>query len=227
MKRAGKYAAEAFATFALVFCGTGAIAANEVSGGAITHVGVSLVFGLIILAMIYAVGHVSGAHMNPAVSLAFVSVGRLPIRELLPYWMAQGLGGVMASLTVKMIFPSSQTLGMTLPSGAVTQSFMLELVLTLILMFVIMGVAHDERAEGEIAGIAIGGTVALEALLGGPISGASMNPIRSLAPAMVAGRMDSLWIYIAAPALGAVAGAFIHRAVRCHRKSDPAQHGCC
>jgi len=211
----GKYAAEAIATFTLVFCGTGAIAANEISGGAVTHVGVSLVFGLVILAMIYSVGHISGAHMNPAVSLAFTSVGRLSARELPLYWTAQVLGGLTASGMVRIIFPTSTTLGRTTPAGSSAQSFILEFVLTLILMFVIMGVAHDERAEGEMAGIAIGSTVTLEALLGGPISGASMNPIRSIAPAIVSNHLGSLWIYLIAPTLGALAGATLYRAVRC------------
>ncbi len=210
----GKYTAEAAATFALVFCGTSAIAANEVTNGAVSHVGISLVFGLVVLAMIYAVGHVSGAHMNPAVSLAFVSVGRLPIRELPLYWISQTLGAIAASVLVKIIFPASISMGMTLPSGSSTQSFILEIVLTLILMFVIMGVAHDERAEGEMAGIAIGGTVALEALFAGPISGASMNPIRSLAPAIISGRITELWIYLVAPTIGAMVGALLYRAIR-------------
>jgi aquaporin Z len=209
-----KYAAEAVATFGLVFCGTGAIVVNEISGGTVTHVGVSLVFGLIVLAMIYAVGPVSGAHMNPAVSLAFASIRRLSLSELLLYWMAQTIGALGASLLVKFIFPSSETLGATVPRGSALQSFVLEMILTFLLMFIIMGVAHDERAEGEMAGIAIGGTVALEALLGGPISGASMNPIRSLAPAIVAGHLKDIWIYLFAPTLGALAGAMLHEA-RC------------
>lgn len=209
-----KFAAEAAGTFALVFCGTAAIAANEASNGAVTSVGISLVFGLVVLAMIYSIGHVSGAHMNPAVSLAFTTVGRLSPAELPAYWIAQASGGVLASLLVRTLFPQSAAIGATRPSGSAFQSFLLELVLTLILMFVIMSVAHDERAEGEMAGIAIGGTVALEALLGGPISGASMNPIRSLAPALVSRNLADLWIYLTAPTLGAVAGAWIQKAIR-------------
>ncbi|MBV9080721.1 MAG: aquaporin [Elusimicrobia bacterium] len=222
-----KYVAEAVATFALVFCGTAAIAANEASRGAVTPVGISLVFGLVVLAMIYSVGHVSGAHMNPAVSLAFATVRRLPARELPFYWTAQAAGAFLASAVVRLVFPASRSLGMTLPSGPAAQSFVLELVMTLLLMFVIMGVAQDERAEGEMAGIAIGSTIALEALLGGPISGASMNPIRSLAPAVVAGNLRSVWIYLTAPSIGAVAGAFLHNAVRCGRAPSPAKAGCC
>jgi aquaporin Z len=207
----GKYTAEAIATFALVFCGTAAIAVNEISGGVITHVGISLVFGLIVLAMIYAVGHISGAHMNPAVSLAFVSVRRLPLIEFFPYCASQAIGAFAASGLVKIIFPTSQTLGVTQPHGAPMQSFVLEIVLALILMFVIMGVAHDDRAEGEMAGISIGGTVALEALFAGPISGASMNPFRSLGPAMVTGNLNNIWIYLIGPPIGTCLGAFLYR----------------
>lgn len=218
--RLGKYSAEAFATFALVFLGTGAIAANEASGGAVTHVGISIIFGLSVMAMIYSVGHVSGAHMNPAVSLVFTLIGRVPSRELPFYWIAQGAGAVLASAMVKIIFPLSSTLGMTRPSGPAPQSFLLEFVLTMILMFVILGVAHDERAEGEMAGIAIGGTVGLEALLGGPISGASMNPVRSLAPALMSGHWEDLWIYLTAPTLGALVGALIYRIVQKQKPGD-------
>lgn len=224
--RLGKYTAESLATFALVFCGTGAIAVNEISGGVVTHVGVSLVFGLIVLAMIYAVGHVSGAHMNPAVSIAFAAVRRLPVKELPFYLFAQTIGALTGSFVLKLVLPSSPTLGMTIPTGSVSQSFVLESVLTLLLMFVIMGVAHDERAEGEMAGIAIGGTVALAALLGGPISGASMNPIRSIAPAIVAGNLNDLWIYVAAPVVGALTGAFLYLSTWCHR-DDAGKNGCC
>lgn len=225
--RIAKFAAEAVATFALVFCGTGAIAANEVSSGAVTHIGISLVFGLIVLAMIYSVGHISGAHMNPAVSLAFAAVKRFSVSDLPFYWMAQTIGAFTASFTVQLIFPLSKTMGATLPSGSSSQSFVLEFILTLLLMFVIMGVAHDERAEGEMAGIAIGATVTLEALFGGPISGASMNPIRSIAPAIVSGHMSGLWIYVTAPTLGALMGAMIYVAVRCASADAQSKSGCC
>lgn len=225
--RIAKFAAEAIATFALVFCGTSAIVANEISGGAVTHVGVSLVFGLIVLAMIYSVGHISGAHMNPAVSLAFATLKRFPVAELPLYFLAQAIGAISASLLVKAIFPASRSLGATLPSGTLPQSFWLEFVLTFLLMFVIIGVAHDERAEGAMAGIAIGGTVTLEALFGGPISGASMNPIRSIAPALVSGHLAGVWLYLVAPTFGAVAGAMVHRLVRCDLDNQSTKIGCC
>lgn len=209
----GKGIAEAIATFALVFCGTGAIAAQEATG-AVTHVGVSLVFGFVVLAMIYAVGPISGAHMNPAVTVAFAAMGRMSWKDVPLYLIAQGVGAVLGSATVSLIFPSSLLLGATVPSGPWSQSFVLEMILTFLLMFVVMGVAHDERAEGLMAGVAIGATVALEALLGGPISGASMNPIRSLAPALVGTATSVNGLYVVAPMVGALAGAFTYQFVR-------------
>jgi MIP family channel proteins len=214
MFKARKYLAEAVGTFCLVFAGTAAIAANDVSGGKVTSLGIGLVFGLIVLAMIYAIGHISGAHMNPAVTLAFMVVSKLKPQEGFIYWIAQLVGALLASCVVHAIFPTANTIGVTLPVGSWQQSFILEFVLSFLLMFVIMGVAHDERAEGMMAGVAIGATVALEAILGGPISGASMNPVRSLAPAVVSGNLHSLWIYCLAPMLGMVAGSFLYQAVK-------------
>ncbi len=200
--------AEAIGTFCLVFAGTGAIIVDQVSGGRFTHIGISLVFGLIVLAMIYAVGHISGAHLNPAVTIGFGAAGRHPARETAPYIAAQVGGAVMASLTLKLMFlGQTSTLGMTSPSGSIAQSFILEFIMTAMLMFVIMAVATDDRAEGAMAGIAIGATVMLEAAFGGPISGASMNPARSLAPALVSMNLALLWLYLLAPILGAVVGA--------------------
>ncbi len=222
-----KFIAEAIGTFCLVFAGTGAIIVNQVSGGQVTHVGVSLVFGLVVLAMIYAVGHISGAHMNPAVTLGFLSTGRLPRGELMSYLTAQIIGAILASAVLRFIFPAAATLGQTVPAGPWAQSFVLEAVMTFILMFVIMGVATDDRAEGSIAGIAIGATIALEALFGGPISGASMNPARSFAPALLSGSFAHHWIYWTAPILGSVAGAKAYRLVQCDSPDGPAKAGCC
>lgn len=197
-------AAEAFGTFALVFAGTGAIIINDISGGVITHAGIALTFGLIVMAMIYAVGEVSGAHLNPAVTIGFYLARRFPARRILPYIASQCAGGLTASLLLALLFPQHLTLGATIPAQGMTmQSFILEFVMTFLLMFVILSVSTGAKEKGVTAGIAVGAVVALEAMFGGPISGASMNPVRSLAPALVSGNMADLWIYILAPTLGA------------------------
>lgn len=225
--RTRKYLAEAIGTFCLVFAGTGAIVVDGVSGGKVTSLGIGLVFGLIVLAMIYSVGHISGAHLNPAVTLGFVAVKKMAFKEVPFYWIAQLAGALFASLMVKLIFPVHQTLGATFPSGTWEQGFGLEFILSFILMFAIMGVAHDERAEGLMAGVAIGAVIALEAIFGGPISGASMNPARSIAPAVVSGNYQSLWIYCLSPTLGAVVGAISYQLVKCQPATDNGGHGCC
>lgn len=207
-------AAEAFGTFALVFAGTGAIVINEISGGAVTHVGIAVTFGLIVLAMIYAVGDVSGCHLNPAVTLGFYAARRVEGRLVAPYILAQIGGALLASLMLKLMFPSSDTLGATEPAGGTMQSFALEFVLTLILMFVILNVSAGPKEKGLMAGVAIGAVIGLEAMFAGPVSGASMNPARSLAPALVSMRLGHLWLYIAAPILGAVASVAVWRCVR-------------
>ena len=202
-----KLAAEMFGTFALVFAGTGAIVINDLSGGtAVTHVGVAFTFGLIVLAMIYAVGDVSGCHLNPAVTLGFFAARRFEGRLVVPYILSQCMGAVLASAALRVMFPSHPTLGATLPAGVALQSFVLEFILTLLLMFVILSVSTGSKEKGVLAGVAVGSVIALEALFAGPISGASMNPARSLAPALVSLRFDSLWIYLTAPVLGACVG---------------------
>ena len=211
MKR--KLAAEAIGTFCLVFAGTGAIVVDHLSGGAVTHVGVALTFGLVVLAMIYALGEVSGAHFNPAVTLGFWFARRLPGRLVPPYMLAQCAGALTASLTLRLIFPTEATLGATRPAGSAAQSFVLELILTAILMFVILSVSSGAREKGITAGVVVGAVIALEALFAGPICGASMNPARSLAPALVSLHLASLWIYLAAPALGALIGVTACRSV--------------
>lgn len=206
--------AEAVGTFALVFSGTGAMVINVESGGVVGHLGVAITFGLVIMVMVYAVGHISGAHFNPAVTLGF-AVGRHFPWPLVPrYWAAQFLGGVTASLLLRAMFGDLARLGTTLPTGSTVRSLVLEAVLTFFLMFVITAVATDTRAVGQAAAIAIGGTVGLEALFAGPISGASMNPARSLAPALVSWTWADQWLYIAGPALGAVVGAVAYRFIR-------------
>jgi aquaporin Z len=197
------YLAEAIGTFALVFAGTGAIVVNAVSGGAVTHVGVALTFGLVVMAVIYAIGEVSGAHINPAVTLGFFVAGRFPGRRIIPYLVSQLVGAIGASLTLRLLFPAEASLGATMPAGSPMQSFVFEFILTFFLMFVILGVAVGAKEQGMMAGVAIGATVGLDALFAGPISGASMNPFRSLAPALVAGELTHLWIYLTAPVLGA------------------------
>ena len=195
--------AEAIGTFALVFAGCGAIVINDVAGGVIGHVGISLTFGLVVMAMIYAIGEVSGAHINPAVTLGFWLAGRFPGRDIAPYIASQLAGALAAGGLLRALFLGHPTLGMTVPAGPWHQAFLLEVVLTAMLMFTILCVAIGSREQGLMAGIAIGGMVGLEAMFAGPISGASMNPARSLGPALVAGRLAEQWFYILAPALGA------------------------
>ena len=214
-----KCSAEFIGTFALVFAGTGAIVINEVSGGAITHVGISLTFGLIVLVMIYTVGDVSGAHLNPAVSLGFFAARRFLLREVVPYVLSQCAGAFAASGLLRFLFPQSATLGATEPAGSATQSFVLELILTAILMFVILSVSTGAAEKGITAGIAVGSVIALEAMFAGPICGASMNPARSLAPAVVSQHLSSLWIYLVAPTTGALLAVLGCRCVR--------ERGCC
>ncbi len=198
-----KYLAELIGTFALVFCGTGAIITNQQTG-AVTHVGIAITFGLIVMAMIYALGDISGAHLNPAVSIAFTLAGRFKIKELLPYILSQAIGALLASLLLKFMFPQNELLGTTLPSGSAMQSFVMEFFLTFFLMLVIINVATGSKEQGMFAGLAIGSTVLLEAMFAGPVSGASMNPARSLAPAVISGHTEHLWIYLSATILGAI-----------------------
>ena len=214
-----KVVAEAFGTFALVFAGTGAIVVNEASGGAVTHPGIAITFGLIVLAMIYALGDVSGCHLNPAVTLGFYAARRLGGRMVVPYVIAQCAGALGASLVLRLMFPASATLGVTEPSGGAAQSFVMEFLLTLILMFVILSVSVGAKEKGLLAGVAIGAVIALEAMFAGPVSGASMNPARSLAPALVTLRLEHLWLYVAAPIAGAIASVAVCRCVQ--------PSGCC
>lgn len=203
--------AEFIGTFALVFAGTGAIVINDASGGAVTHAGIALTFGLIVLAMIYAVGDISGAHLNPAVTSAFWFSGRFSRRQVFPYIAAQGAGAFTASSVLRFLFPNHPTLGTTLPAGPAMQSLVLEFILTFLLMFVILNVSTGAKEKGITAGIAVGAVIGLEAMFAGPICGASMNPARSLAPAVVSGHLEHLWIYLTAPFAGAWAAVFACR----------------
>lgn len=208
-----KYIAECIGTFALVFCGTGAIIINEVSGGVVTHGGVAFTFGCIVTAMIYALGDVSGAHMNPAVTVGFWVAKRFPRRDVVPYIVSQLFGAILASGVLFFLFPEAQTRGETIPADSVSQSFVLEFILTYFLMFVIMQVATGSKEVGIMAGLAIGLTVLLEAMFAGPICGASMNPTRSIAPALF-GNTAHLWAYIVAPTLGAIAAVGTWKAIK-------------
>ena len=227
-----KVGAEMVGTFALVFAGCGAIMVNQISGGAVTHVGVGITFGLVVMVMIYATGHISGAHFNPAVTVAFAAIGRFPWRHVPVYVIGQVVAAVLAAAALSLILdPASgapaAALGATMPAGSAIQSMALELILTFFLMFVITAVATDARAVGSMAGLAIGGTVGLEAIFAGPISGASMNPARSLGPALMSGQFAALWLYILAPTAGAVAGALVYRLVRCDVGGPGGGNACC
>ncbi len=208
-------AAECVGVFALVFAGCGAIVAEAQHPGSLGTVGIALVFGLIVMAMVYATGHLSGAHLNPAVTVAFVLTRHLPRGEALAYVCAQLLGALLGAALLGLVWPSDPAaLGTTLPSIGTAGALVYEAVLTAFLMFVIMAVATDTRAVGAAAAIAIGGTVGLDALFGGPITGASMNPARSIGPALVSGELHQLWIYVVAPLVGAAVGALIYQLVR-------------
>ena len=200
-----KVGAEFVGTLALIFSGCGAAIVDNITGGHIGHVGVGLVFGLVIMAMVYATGHISGAHFNPAVTVAFATIGRFPWRQVPAYIAGQVGAATVGALALLAIFGPVANLGATVPAGSWSQSFGLEIILTFFLMFVITSVATDARSVGGVAGWAIGGTVALAAIFGGPISGASMNPARSLGPALVSGALQDIWLYLLAPVVGAIA----------------------
>lgn len=198
-----RLAAECFGTFCLVFAGTGAIIVNDISGGVVTHVGVALIFGLMVFAMITVIGDVSGAHLNPAVTFGLFLAGRFHSQAIIPYVISQCCGAILASGALFVLFPSHGTLGSTIPAGSAFQSLLLEMLLTAILMFVILNVTVAGKEKGIAVGMAIGGVIALSALFAGPVSGASMNPARSLAPALLSWQLDQLWIYLLGPFLGA------------------------
>lgn len=206
--------AEFIGTFALVFAGCGAIVINQVSGGSITHLGIALTFGLIVLAMIHTFGDVSGSHLNPAVTTAFAAARRFPWRDVPGYVGAQLAGAFAATGLLRLLFPLNVTLGATLPAGSAAQSFIFETVLTFLLMLTILSVSTGAKEKGITAGIVIGGVIALEAMFAGPICGASMNPARSLAPALISGHVEHLWVYLLAPLLGALLAVPVCRLVR-------------
>ena len=219
-----KYLAEGIGTFALVLVGTGAIVVSESFPGSLAHTDVSFVFGLIVMIMIYAVGDISGAHLNPAVTVGFWASRRLSGKQVCPYVISQIVGAVLASGLIQLWFPSHRTLGATAPAGSIAQAFSVEVALSCFLMFTILGVATGAKEKGVMAGVAVGASVGLCALVGGPVTGASMNPARSLAPALISGRFEDLWIYLIAPLVGALLAVV---ACRCIRERDccaPASH---
>lgn len=214
-----KYFAEFLGTFCLVFAGTGAIVVNDISGGVVTHVGVALTFGLVVLAMIYSLGDISGAHLNPAVTLGFFAARRLGGASVLPYIASQTAGALAASFLLRALFPGQTNLGETMPAGGAAQSFIIEFLLTAMLMLVILSVSHGSKERGITAGLVVGSVIALAALFAGPVSGASLNPARSLGPAVASADLSHLWIYLVAPATGAIAGVACCRCLR--------EEGCC
>ncbi len=206
-----KYYAEFIGTFILVFYGTGAMVIDEVAIGSVSHVGVAITWGLVVMSLIYALGQISGCHINPAVTIAFTLNKNFPAKEVVPYMCSQFIGAISASLLLQYLFPTSKLLGATIPSGASMQSFILEVVLSFILMLVILKVANGSKEQAMFAGIAIGSVVLLEAMFAGPICGASMNPIRSLAPAIVSGNLSHIWIYVTAPFVGMIAAVAFNK----------------
>ncbi|MCO6500100.1 MAG: MIP family channel protein [Vicingus serpentipes] len=209
-----KYIAEFIGTFFLVFVGCGAMVVNQHVGGEISHVGVAISWGLIVMVLIYTIGDVSGAHLNPAVTIGFFLAKRFPIKEVVPYILVQLLGALVASFSLKFLFPYNETLGASLPAGTWQQSFAFETILTFLLMFVILHVSTGAKEKGIMAGAAIGATVGMEAMFAGPICGASMNPARSIGPAIVSGHTEYLWVYVVATFIGAIIAVFTFRVTR-------------
>lgn len=231
---AHKMAAEAIGMFIIVFCGCGAVVSSQLHPLLLPPAAVPFIFGLAVMIMIYATGHISGAHFNPAVTLAFAIVKRFSWKQLAPYWLAQFGGAMLGMFAVTSILPATESIGQTLPSISLQGALMLEALLTFILMFVIISVATDSRAVGVMAGVAIGAAVTLCAFVGGAYTGASMNPARSLAPAVFSGNVESLWIYVASPFAGAVMAALTYEKIRCDHNSTTGQpndkphaKGCC
>ncbi|XP_022847998.1 aquaporin NIP1-1-like [Olea europaea var. sylvestris] len=210
-----KIIAEILGTYFLIFAGCAAVVVNADKDKIITMPGIAIVWGLVVMVMIYSVGHISGAHFNPAVTIAFASCKRFPLRQVPAYISAQMIGATLAGGTLRLLFQGKHDhFGGTFPTGSDMQSFVVEFIITFYLMFVISGVATDNRAIGELAGLAIGATILLNVMIAGPVSGASMNPARSLGPAIVSNKYKGIWIYIVGPTLGAVAGAWVYNIIR-------------
>lgn len=209
-----KSLAEAIGTFTIVFAGCGAVMVAERFPGSLSHASIAVIFGLAVAVMIYAVGHISGAHFNPAVTLAFAAARHFPFEGVLAYWCAQLIGAFSAMTALTVLLPAGKSFGETVPAVGLWQALGWEIILTFFLMFVIVAVATDTSAVGTMAGAAIGGVVMMDAFVGGPVTGASLNPARSLAPAFFAGRLEVMWIYILGPCLGAVLAALLYERIR-------------
>lgn len=204
MANKDRYVAEVLGTFSLVFAGCGAIIVNDLYGGQLGLIGICIVFGLIVMAMVYSVGNISGAHINPAVTIGFFIAGRFPFRLVVPYIICQLGGAVLAAGILRMLFPGHENLGATEPAIPVASALAVEVLITFILMFVILNVSTGHKEKGIMAGVAVGGVVALNAMVGGPLTGASMNPARSLGPALVSMNLESMWLYVAGPVIGVI-----------------------
>jgi MIP family channel proteins len=211
------YVAEVIGTFMLIFVGTGSVVVNVANDGALSLVGVALAWGLVVAVTIYTIGDISGAHINPAITIGLCVAGRFDAKQVVPYILCQCIGAFLASGLIRVLFPDQASLGPTLPSGPLMQSFIMEIMLTLILMFVVLNVTVGAKEKGITAGFVVGGVITFEVLVGGPISGASMNPARSLAPAVVGGDLQHLWIYLTAPVIGAIVAVGL---CACIRKED-------
>lgn len=209
-----RYISEFIGTFCLVFAGTGAVIINDTFGGVVSHPGIAIVFGLVVMSMIYSIGDISGAHINPAVTIGFYRLGLFSGRDVLPYIICQVIGAVAASGVLLLMFPNHKTLGATLPNISILGAFIFEVILTFMLMFVIVHVSEGAKEKGLMAGVAVGGMVGLEAMFAGPATGASMNPARSIGPAVMSGNLPDLWIYIVAPIIGVLLACWTCRAIR-------------
>lgn len=209
--------AEAVGTFILVFIGCGAILVNESSGGVLGHNGIAMTIGLTVMTIIFAIGHVSGAHINPAVTLALLMIRRINLSKAVCYCIAQNIGAILAAIALKYTLATSGNLGSTIPTGSFSQSFLIELFMTAFLMFMVVGLTTDPRASSTLGALAIGGVITVNIMLGGPISGASMNPARSFGPALVSGHLEHMWLYVLAPLIGAMIGAGLYYMVGARR----------
>ncbi|CAM8991495.1 unnamed protein product [Rhodiola kirilowii] len=210
-----KVLAEVFGSYFLIFAGCGSVVVNLSKDKVITFPGCAIVWGLVVMVLVYSVGHISGAHFNPAVTIAFATCKRHPWKQVPAYVTAQLVGATLAAGTLRLLFQGQQNhFAGTMPTGSNLQSFVMEFIITFFLMFVISGVSTDSRAIGELAGLAIGATILLNVMIAGPVSGGSMNPARSLGPALVAGKFEGIWIYLLAPIIGAISGAWVYNIIR-------------